>query len=100
MKETVYTVLLAGGSGTRMHASVNKVLLPVAGIPCIARSALAAAPFSDYLVLVGRPEEKSLLLKALEDAGVRTPILFADGGATRQESVHHGLWRFSNLGKP
>ncbi len=91
MKETVYSVLLAGGTGSRMHSSVNKVLLPVAGIPCIARSALALAPFTDYLVLVGRPEEKALLLKLLEDSGINKPILFASGGATRQESVHHGL---------
>ncbi|MBQ9251782.1 MAG: 2-C-methyl-D-erythritol 2,4-cyclodiphosphate synthase [Clostridia bacterium] len=91
MKEKIYVILLAGGSGTRMHAGVNKVLLPVAGIPCIARSALAFVPFADHLILVVKPEEEAALGQALAEIALPFPVSFAPGGATRQESVHHGL---------
>ncbi|MBQ9211956.1 MAG: 2-C-methyl-D-erythritol 2,4-cyclodiphosphate synthase [Clostridia bacterium] len=91
MKEKVYVILLAGGSGTRMHAGVNKVLLPVAGIPCIARSALAFSPFADHLILVGKLEEEAALRQAMAEIALPFPVSFAPGGVTRQESVHHGL---------
>ena len=37
-------ILLGGGSGSRMGAGRNKVLLPLGGIPVIRRSALALRP--------------------------------------------------------
>ena len=36
-----YTILLAGGSGARMGADRNKILLTLQGEPVIARSARA-----------------------------------------------------------
>ena len=97
MAEKVYCILLAGGTGSRMGADRNKVLLPVAGIPCIARSAAALAPFVDQLVLVGRPEEEKALRAALEAAALSLPVSFVPGGNTRQQSVHHGLRRVCEM---
>ena len=91
MSEKVYAVLLAGGSGSRMGAPVNKVLLPVAGIPCIARSAAALSPFVDRIVLVCRPQDREDLERALARVNLSAPVLFAPGGATRQQSVQNGL---------
>lgn len=91
MHKRVAGILLAGGSGTRMGARINKVLLPVAGFPCIARSASALAPFIDHLVLVGKPAEKKELLAAVSPAVRGIRITFASGGATRQESVSQGI---------
>ena len=38
-----YAVILGGGSGRRMDAGINKVFLPLRGVPAIVR---ATAPFS------------------------------------------------------
>ncbi len=51
-KEKIYVVLLAGGKGTRMQSGMNKILLPLAGQSCIARSAEAFRGFSDRMVVV------------------------------------------------
>lgn len=97
MEKKVYGILLAGGSGSRMGASVNKVLLPVAGIPCIARSALAIAPFVDHLVLVYRMEDETALRTAISGVPLSCPISYTQGGKTRQESVHKGLQAISDM---
>ena len=70
MAEKIIVILLAGGTGSRMGAPVNKVLLPVAGVPCIVRSAQALAPFADAMVLVGRPEEEQALHAVMKEAGL------------------------------
>lgn len=91
MSEKVILILLAGGSGSRMAAPVNKVLLPIAGIPCIARSASAFESFADRMILVGRPEEQDALTGAVRHSGFSHPVTFVPGGTTRQESVSHAL---------
>lgn len=97
MKSKVYAILLAGGSGTRMNAPVNKILLPVRGIPCIARSAAALAPFVSEIVLVGRPNEKEALMNAFNLVRVTCPIVFVCGGSTRQASVFNGLQSITDI---
>lgn len=97
MERKTVGILLAGGSGSRMGARINKVLLPVAGLPCITRSALALMPFIDLLILVGKPEEKEALLSALAPVSARIPISFSPGGASRQDSVLSGIRALSAL---
>ena len=91
MSDKVYGILLAGGSGQRMGAPMNKILLKVGGIPCIARSADALAPFVDELILVGRKEDESELRLAMRSASGIRGYHFVKGGATRQDSVQAGL---------
>ena len=69
-KQPVYVILLAGGSGSRMGAGMNKILLPVGGMPCIARSAEAFRSAADRMVLVCRPEDLPTdeLLRYIKDA--------------------------------
>ena len=91
MSEKVYVILLAGGSGTRMGAGTNKILLPVAGTPCIARSAAVLAPFADLMAVVCRPGEEPAVREALQNIGTGTSLLFVPGGNTRQRSVLQGI---------
>ncbi len=85
-------IILAGGSGQRMGADCNKVLLPLAGEPVICRSVRAFLPVADTLVLVCRTMDREAIQKALENSGIDiASIRFAEGGADRQASVWNGL---------
>ena len=85
-------IVLAGGSGQRMGADCNKVLLSLAGEPVICRSVRAFLPFVDVLVLVCRAIDRDAIQKALESSGIdAASIRFAEGGTDRQASVWNGL---------
>ena len=84
-----YALILAGGSGRRMGAAVNKVLLPVAGVPCLRRSVDAFAGLVDEAILVCRLEDRPAVEAAME--GCALPLHYALGGSTRQASVRSGL---------
>ncbi|MFW6774290.1 IspD/TarI family cytidylyltransferase [Nocardioides sp. CPCC 205120] len=89
-------VLLAAGSGTRVGAGVNKVLLPVAGAPVLVhalRTALAVDGV-DHLVVVVRPGDEAEVADAVgpllldhEGREVRVTV----GGATRHASERAAL---------
>ena len=79
-------VVLAAGSGSRVGAGVNKVLLPLAGVPLIVHSVRTALDAAEHVVVVARPEEEATLADTLAPhLGSRT-ILLARGGATRHAS--------------
>lgn len=89
----VAVIIVAAGRGSRMESDRNKVLLPIRGIPILARAVKA---FSEsgmvhrFLLVIGeedRLEVSSLLEKWCPDV----PVKLIYGGAERQESVHHGL---------
>lgn len=87
----VHVILLAGGSGSRMNAGVNKVLLELGGETVLGRSAAAFAGFADHMVVVCRQEDRSAIEQALSGRQLPFPLVFTTGGATRQESVARGL---------
>ena len=80
-------IILAGGKGTRMKASVNKTLLLISGIPVIIRSINAFIPYADSIVIAAPPDEQPIIRRLLEQYDISFPVQFADGGHTRQESV-------------
>lgn len=89
-------MVLAGGSGSRVGAARNKVLLPLAGRPVLARSLamFAAMPEIGPIVLVVRPQEREDALAMIDadaDLAGRADLLVVDGGASRQESELYGL---------
>lgn len=85
-------IILAGGSGTRMGASCNKVLLPLGGEAVLCRSVRAFLPHVAHVVLVTRAEDMPAVRQALAASGLeKAPILFAHGGEDRQASVWQGL---------
>ncbi len=90
MKDAVwYAVVLGGGAGTRMGLGRNKVLVDLCGIPVIRRSVAAFEGLAAGAAVVCPPLERPLFERALE--GVAMPLLWADGGETRQDSVRAGL---------
>lgn len=83
-------VVLAAGAGTRVGAEVNKVLLPLAGVPVVARSVRTArgVPGVERIVVVVRDGEQDAVRRAVEpeltDAGPEVAMVV--GGATRHLS--------------
>ncbi len=85
----VSVILLAGGTGSRMGTSVPKQYLPLAGKPVVLHSfeLLISLPEVSEIVVVCQ-EQYQKYFKADE---VRLPVLFAEPGAERQDSVYSGL---------
>jgi 2-C-methyl-D-erythritol 4-phosphate cytidylyltransferase len=81
-------VILAAGSGSRVGAEVNKVLLPLRGVPVLVwslRDALAL-PGVRRVVLVVRPEDRAAVGAAVAPHLGDREVLVVDGGATRHAS--------------
>ncbi len=84
-----YAIILAGGSGSRMGAACNKVLLELRGEPVIVRSVRAFSGIVDGIVLVSREEDIPAMQSAMDAAELSVAIV--PGGDTRQASVWNGL---------
>ena len=87
-----YAIILGGGSGRRMESSVNKVFLPLRGIPAIIRS---IAPFTALCVgavVVAAEHEIDEMNALLRRYGMsRFVKAVVPGGSERQHSVWNGL---------
>ncbi len=91
----MHLLIAAAGSGRRMGADRNKLLLPVAGRPVLAwtlRSALACAAIR-WIGVLGQPEDREAIAAIVTElaVGSATPVEWIPGGSTRQESVSRGL---------
>ncbi|WP_298691128.1 bifunctional 2-C-methyl-D-erythritol 4-phosphate cytidylyltransferase/2-C-methyl-D-erythritol 2,4-cyclodiphosphate synthase [uncultured Sphingomonas sp.] len=89
-QKTIATLIVAGGSGTRAGGDTPKQYRRIGGEAVIARAfdALATHPaITSVHVVIGAGQEL-LLTEAL---GSRRPASITGGGATRRESVRHGL---------
>lgn len=84
-----YAIVLAGGSGSRMGAERNKVLLDVHGKPVIVRAVEAFVGLVDGIILVSRTEDMHDMQAAMEAAQLTVTIV--PGGDSRQASVWNGL---------
>ena len=88
---SLWALIVAAGSGTRMGGPVPKVLLPLGGKPVLAHT---LAPFAaclavDGLCVVTSPALMEPVTALLQAAG--KPFLLAEGGETRGASVRRGL---------
>jgi len=81
-------VILAAGSGSRVGADVNKVLLPLRDGPVLVWSVRDALALTDVrrLVLVVRPEDRAAIESAVAPHLGESEALVVDGGATRHAS--------------
>jgi 2-C-methyl-D-erythritol 4-phosphate cytidylyltransferase len=88
----MHLLIAAAGSGRRMGAPINKLLLPVAGRPVLAWTLEAAlgCPAIRWIGVMGQPEDESAI-QALLTAAAGGQLHWIVGGATRQESVRRGL---------
>ena len=87
----VHLLIAAAGSGRRMGADGNKLLLPLAGKPVIAWTlgAALAAERIQWIGVVGQEIDREPILDLVRDAS--KPVIWIQGGSTRQESVLCGL---------
>jgi 2-C-methyl-D-erythritol 4-phosphate cytidylyltransferase len=81
-------VVLAAGSGSRTGSEVNKVLLPLDGVPVLAHSVRAALATPDVVrvVVVVRPGEEDDVATALAGHLGEREVHLVTGGATRHAS--------------
>ena len=87
----VHLLIAAAGSGRRMGADRNKLLLPLRGKAVIAWT-LEAAMSSDsisWIGIVGQEIDRGEIMAVA--TGASKPLCWIQGGATRQESVQRGL---------
>lgn len=85
---SVAVVVLGAGSGSRVGAAVNKVLLPLGDAPVLAwsvRDALAT-PGVRRVVVVVAPGEHDSVAAALTPHLGEAEVLLVEGGATRHAS--------------
>jgi 2-C-methyl-D-erythritol 4-phosphate cytidylyltransferase len=93
----VHLLIAAAGSGRRMGAPGNKLLLPVAGRPVLAwtlEAALAAAAIT-WIGVIGQAVDEAAIAALVSEASARrpgsAPVHWILGGDSRQESVRRGL---------
>jgi len=81
-------VVLAAGSGTRVGAGMNKVLLPLTDTTVLGMSLRAALEVDDVhrIVLVVRPGEQTAVAEAVVPVLGTGAVLVVEGGATRHAS--------------
>jgi 2-C-methyl-D-erythritol 4-phosphate cytidylyltransferase len=93
----VHLLIAAAGSGRRMGAAGNKLLLPVAGRPVLAwtlEAALAAAAIS-WIGVIGQAVDEAAIAALVAEASANrpgsAPVQWILGGDSRQDSVRLGL---------
>ena len=87
-------VLVAAGSGTRVGAATNKVLLPLADRPVLAWSVRTACslPYVGPVVVVAREQDLEVVGELLrEELPQDREAVLVPGGATRHDSEWQGL---------
>ena len=94
---TAAALVLAGGSGSRVGATLNKVYLPLAGRPMIAWSlrAMVGAPGIGTVLLVCRAADRTTAQELLAGNPDWAGVELVTGGATRQASELAGLHRLA-----
>lgn len=89
----MHLLIAAAGSGRRIGADRNKLLLPLAGRPVLAWTleAALACPSIGWIGLVGQPHDADAIAAIVAAAEPDRPVVWILGGESRQESVCRGL---------
>jgi len=89
----MHLLIPAAGRGQRMGGDRNKLLLPLLGKPLLAWTLLAAEASTEinWIGIVGQPFDFPDFRAILNDLNLAIPVVFIEGGKTRQESVCNGL---------
>lgn len=90
-------VLLAAGSGRRVGAGTNKVLLPLDGIPVLAWSlrTVAALEYVAQVVLATREPDREQVEELVAEHLAGRDVAVVAGGPSRHESEHNALQALS-----
>ena len=94
----MHLLIPAVGSGKRMGADRNKLLLQVRSKPLIAWTLLAAEAASSisWIGIVSQPPDWDDFKAIIADLKLKKTIELIPGGSTRQESVYNGLQALPN----
>lgn len=89
----MYFLIPAAGMGRRMGSQRNKLLLSLLGKPIVAWTLIAAnaSESVQWIGLISQPEDWEDFKAILADLSLSKPVVFIQGGSTRQESVYNGL---------
>ena len=87
----MHLLIAAAGSGSRMGADRNKLLLEIAGKSVLewTLKAAFASESINWIGVVGQPKDKVSICSIIDDS-VKS-IQWINGGSTRQQSVQLGL---------
>ncbi len=89
----MHLLIVAAGSGRRMGAAANKLLLPLLDRPVLAwtlEAALASEAIR-WIGIVGQAVDAEAVAAIVAASGADRPVQWILGGETRQESVRRGL---------
>lgn len=91
-------IILAGGTGSRMHQSVPKQFLALAGKPMILHTLerLERIDEIDEIIVPCYPQYKELLRVNIDAYMLKKPYKIVDGGDTRQQSAYLGVLEARN----
>jgi 2-C-methyl-D-erythritol 4-phosphate cytidylyltransferase len=86
-------LLLNGGVGKRVGASSPKQFIDINGLPILVYTLVVADSVKDIdqIVINYPPGHKEDVQKIVEKWAIKTPVVFADPGETRHESVANML---------
>lgn len=89
----IWALIAAAGSGSRAGQGMNKVLVPLGGVPVLVRTlrAFEQAARVDACAIVCTPGEEALLQSLVTAYGITKVKKIVPGGATRGDSVANGL---------
>jgi len=87
----VHFLIPAAGSGSRMKAGKNKLLIDLEGESLIywTLKSVFSASSINWVGIIGQPKDKELLLDSTKDFSHK--VHWINGGETRQQSVFNGL---------
>ncbi len=92
----MHLLIPAAGSGRRMKAGKNKLLINLNGEALLywtVRSAFLSKKIS-WVGIIGQPHDKSQIINSLKNFSNK--VNWIDGGDTRQESVRNGINNLPN----
>ena len=95
----MHLLIAAAGSGSRMGADRNKLLLKVAGKTVLEWTLKAALDSKTitWIGIIGQPKDKNSICSIFADSD--NTIQWINGGSTRQQSVQLGLAALPNNAK-
>ena len=87
----MHVLIPAAGSGSRMKAGKNKLLIELEGESLIywTIKSVFSASLVSWIGIIGQPNDKKELLNSIKEFSSR--VKWINGGDTRQESVFNGL---------
>lgn len=96
--DPLYTIIVAGGNGTRMNANIPKQYLELDGLPIIMHTIRAFYVFDNTIkIILVLPAGDFAYWEALcKQYAFDIPVILAQGGATRFESVRQGLYQIND----